>query len=118
MSNLEPEDNIEEASIDPDEDDTGDDLSSVIQARQILPTWFIDRMMMDTWVFGLMMSNGVVIGIHRILSVDQARDGTIWLTVELLGHTLDDQVFIAPTSRLTASINASHVIAAYELADT
>lgn len=113
MSKLEPE--IDEESIAIDEDD----LPQVIHARQVLPTWFVDRMMTDTWWFGLMMSNGTVIGIHRILSVDQAADGTIWLTVELLSDTPgDDRVFIAPTSRLTASINASHVVAAYELADT
>lgn len=113
VSKLEPE--IDEESIAIDEDD----LPQVIHARQVLPTWFVDRMMTDTWWFGLMMSNGTVIGIHRILSVDQAADGTIWLTVELLSDTPgDDRVFIAPTSRLTASINASHVVAAYELADT
>lgn len=113
MTNLDPE--IDAAAIAIDEDD----LPQVIQARQMLPTWFVDRMMTDTWWFGLMMSNGTVIGVHRILSVDQAADGTIWLTVELLSDTPgDDRVFIAPTTRLTASINASHVVAAYELADT
>jgi len=113
VSNLPPQ--IDETSIAIDEDD----LPQVIQARKVLPTWFVDRMMTDTWWFGLMMSNGTVIGIHRILNVDQAADGTIWLTVELLSDTPgDDRVFIAPTSRLTASINASHVVAAYELVDT
>lgn len=113
MNNLEPE--LADASITIDDDD----LPQVIKARQVLPTWFVDRMMTDTWWFGLMMSNGTVIGIHRILSVDQAADGSIWLTVELLSDTPgDDRVFIAPTTRLTASINASHVVAAYELVDT
>lgn len=116
VSNLEPvKPELEDASITMDEDD----LPEVIKARQVLPTWFVDRMMTDTWWFGLMMSNGTVIGIHRILSVDQAADRSIWLTVELLSDTPgDDRVFIAPTTRLTASINASHVVAAYELVDT
>ncbi|MDX2242561.1 MAG: hypothetical protein NW224_17880 [Leptolyngbyaceae cyanobacterium bins.302] len=115
MSNLDPK--MDEASMAIDDDD--EDLPQAMQARQMLPTWFVERMMTDTWWFGLMMSNGTVIGIHRILSVDQAADGTIWLTVELLSDTPeDDRIFIAPTSRLTASINASHVVAAYELLDT
>lgn len=93
------------------------DSPELAHAREILPAWFVDRMMADNWLFGLMMTDGTVIGIQCINRVTQSADGTIWLDVELINHDFDG-VFVAPTIRLTASINASHVMAAFELADT
>jgi hypothetical protein len=94
----------------------------------ILPAWFVGRMSDDTWSFGLLLVTGHVIGISTINNIHQAADGSIWLDVEMLD---DDAMFpsssrmrhwpkplTAPTSRLTASINAAHVVCAVELADT
>ena len=91
-----------------------------------LPAWFTERMKDDVWSFGLLMCDGTIIGIQAIEAINQAADGTIWLDVRLMDSSdgttawLDnfDKKFVAPTSRLEASINASHVMAAFEIADT
>jgi hypothetical protein len=94
-------------------------------SERVLPDWFTERMAKDMCAFGLVMSNGNVIGVHSIESVSQAADGTIWLDVRLL-HPNDCRCtwldyfakgWFAPTTNLLASINASHVMAAFELAD-
>jgi hypothetical protein len=81
--------------------------------------WWLDRMSGDDWSFGLLLCVDHVEGWHR----DEA--GNLWVTVEM---TLEANVLKAaspwgivigaPTSRSTASINAAHVVAAIELADT
>ena len=93
----------------------------VEEATKLLPAWFIPRMMEDVWSFGLLMTTGVTIAIQQIRSVHQAADGSIWIDVILSDG--DDPFdasgkFVAPTSRLEASINTSHIVAAFELADT
>jgi ABC-type molybdate transport system ATPase subunit len=65
-----------------------------------------------------MMNNGQTIPINCIQTVHQAADGTIWLDVELLADQDEIVYWQPPSSRLKASINASHVIAAFELWDT
>lgn len=90
------------------------------EACRLLPAWFVPRMIDDVWSFGLMMSTGVVIAVENITAVTQAANGDIWIDVTLQtapGVSRDD-AFTAPTSRATASINAQHIVAAYELADT
>jgi hypothetical protein len=94
--------------------------------NDILPAWFTERMMGDVWSFGLLMRDGTIIGIQSIESVKQAKDGSIWLDVRLMESSDStvawlkkfDKTFVAPTSRIEASINASYVMAAFELADT
>ena len=94
---------------------------------KLLPAWFVERMMGDCWFFALLTNDGIMICISTITDVRQAADGSIWLDVELL----TDETFwvaklreggfktlIAPSSRTTASINAAHVVAAFEIADT
>ena len=101
------------------DDQPTDEPEHVKLARELLPGWFVDRMMTDHWHFALMMSNGTTIGIHAIHQVWQAADGTIWLDVELMtDNPFSMTVLTAPTSRTTASINTSHILAAFELADT
>lgn len=90
--------------------------------KQLLPAWFAERMMEDSWTFGLLTTTGVVICIQRIISINQATDGSIWLDVELTPDDVDPVAELAmlcsPTSRTKASINSSHVVAAFELSDT
>jgi len=90
----------------------------------LLPAWFSSRMMYDQWSFGLMMTNGTVIGIANIKSIIQDTAGELWLDVEMLANNdLVEcrgkfKVFVAPTGRLTASIQARHIMAAFELCST
>jgi hypothetical protein len=90
----------------------------------LLPAWFTGRMMSDCWGFGLMLKNGTVIAIECIDKVVQAKDGSLWLDVQLLDHTGnsdldDDNIFTAPHSdRPSASINASEVVFAFEICES
>jgi hypothetical protein len=98
------------------------------RAKDLLPAWFIERMMTDEWTYGLMTPSGKVIVISTIKKVHQAKDGSIWIDVKLSrnpgfvdtsgasGFKGSDFVF-CPTSREEASINTSHIICAFELAD-
>lgn len=105
--------------------------AQVRQAEQLLPAWFIPRMMCDEWSFGLLLTSGVVLAITHISAVRQGVNGTVWLDVDMAPSTdrllpissaLQDDLPIrivgAPTTRLAASVNAAHVIWAFELADT
>lgn len=88
-------------------------------ARDLLPGWLTERMMSDTWSFGLMMSTGITIAIERIDYVWLAADNSIWLDVTLMSSMPDQpNTWTAPCSRTTASINTNHVMAAFELTDT
>jgi hypothetical protein len=88
-------------------------------------------MMTDEWTFGLLLATGHVLVIDNISSVHQAADGSIWLDVRMhqkekdrrlepeLGETPSNlNYLLAPTERNDASINAAHVMAAFELAST
>lgn len=95
--------------------------------EDLLPAWFSARMSSDNWSFGLLLSNGWVMAINTITRFSQAADGTIWIDVEMAEERLgfwdgnlpkDTVIFRSPTTRTTASLNAAHVIAAFELADT
>jgi hypothetical protein len=93
---------------------------------RLLPAWFVPRMMQDAWSFGLLLTTGHVLCIETIERIRQAADGSLWLDVsmirdvsflrEIWGKNLN--LIGAPTDRLTASVNAAHVIWAFELADT
>ncbi len=94
------------------------------EAVKLLPAWFTSRMMTDQWVFGLLTVTGQVIVISCIESIIRAADGTLWLDVEMHQQSIGvadpifrEKGFFAPTSRTTASINANHIVAAFELAD-
>ena len=103
-------------SEDPEEEEAIKD-SRFEAAHKLLPAWFVSRMLTDSWGFGLMMSNGQTIPINSIHAVHQAADQSIWLDVELL--TDQEEIYWhPPATRLKASINASHVIAAFEIWDS
>jgi hypothetical protein len=101
-----------------------DDIES---AKKLLPAWFTERMMSDTWPFGLLLTTGHILCISRIEAVHQAADETIWLDVDMIedmpSKTVLQQMpkmewLLSPTSRKRASVQASQIIAAMELADT
>jgi Mlc titration factor MtfA (ptsG expression regulator) len=71
--------------------------------------YFVKRMSTDHWHFMLELSNGKQMEISHLCTVSEMPDGSIWLDV---------LVTDAPCSRNWASINAAHVVAAYEIADT
>ncbi len=85
--------------------------------------WFVFRMMMDNWTFGLLVAGDVVIVIERI---DHIREhgGIVWLDVTMRPKgDFEDRLpgfklMCSPTDRTAASIRADAVIAAFELADT
>jgi hypothetical protein len=77
-------------------------------------------MMGDTWSFGLLLTTGQVLCISTITKITQGADGSLWLDVDMMLNDgwLKDvtaQAITSPTSRTTASVNAAHVIAAFEL---
>lgn len=92
--------------------------------NKLLPAWFTERMMSDSWSFGLLMITGDVIAIESIRKITQDANGNIWLDAQLLEHEpfVDNvnghRILISPTSRTGITINAAHVVAAFELADT
>lgn len=93
---------------------------------KLLPAWFTWRMMMDQWGFGLMLTNGAILAITTITKVTRDTSGALWLDVELmeglgplpLQRKMAGPIIYAPTTRLTASVAAAHVVAAFELKDT
>ncbi len=99
-------------------------MDEIDEVQRILPAWFVGRMMDDEWSFGLLLSCGVVLAISNIRRMHQAADGTVWLDVWMLdrlptwAENLPMKTIVAPTERLIASINAAHVVWAFELADT
>jgi hypothetical protein len=88
-------------------------------AHHRLPAWFVPRMMEESGRFGLLLTSREVLGIERIDALHASIDGGIWLDVTLLSGTPDRKhltLLLAATSGCRASINASHVVAAWELA--
>lgn len=93
------------------------------EAEELLPAWFVRRMMGDTWRFGLLLVTRQVLVIETIRRVTKAADGTIWLDVSMHNEGIVDALgkapyVFAPTSRCEASVNAAHVVAALDLQDT
>jgi hypothetical protein len=69
--------------------------------------------------FGLLLATKAVLGTERIDALHASIDGGIWLDVTLLSGNLDRKhltLLLAATSGCRASINGSHVVAAWELA--
>ena len=87
--------------------------------------WFVPRMATDDWTFGLLLTTGTVAVITSITNINE-HGGIVWIDVELADKTglsfehldLDfERLLFAPTSRLTASIRADAIVAAFELAE-
>jgi hypothetical protein len=93
------------------------------RARRLLPTWFVPRMMDDEWFFGLLLVTGRTLRITHIDDVHRAADGSLWIDASMEDppdnfSKREEGHLYAPTSRLTVSVNAAHIVAAFELADT
>ena len=101
-------------------------VERAMAAMRLLPAWFAERMMTDVWSFGLLLETGHTLCIERIVAVTQGADGTVWIDVEMLTRPpLTGPPFgavhkplTAPTPRTRASVQASKIVAAFELADT
>ena len=108
-----------DSPADPPESDPAFDTSTAVIDS---PPWFVERMMNDSWYFGLLLTTGAVAVIERITGIHEYA-GIVWIDVEL-GQKIDSPLtagnrqLLAPTSRTTASIRADSIVAALELADT
>ena len=93
-------------------------ISDAGKALEILPAWYMDRMMDERWWFGLHMTNGSVIAICNIEAISD--DGK-WIDVELLtSDELPDDlkgkyVTAVVDDRRSASIQIDKIVMAYEL---
>ena len=83
--------------------------ASVKEGNRMLPAWLTERMMTDTWFFGLLTDTGHLICISRIDSISRDEAGDLWLDVELLEYNsmIEDGLqsfehLFSPTSRTTA----------------
>lgn len=100
------------------------ELEAKIQGYiDLLPAWFTGRMIEDTWYFGLLMITGDVITIQCINSIEQDASGNLWLDATLYeqdpyNNISGHKIFDNECSRKKISINSSHVVAAFELADS
>ena len=98
---------------------------AVKEGKRMLPAWLTERMMTDTWSFGLLTDTGHLVCISRINAISLDEAGDLWLDVELLERCLwsgatpeSFTCLFSPTSRTTASLAVRHIVAAFELADT
>lgn len=79
--------------------------------------WFIERMSSDQWNFGLILSDGSRLEITSIIGLQKLGEA-LWIDVELAEKPIREGWEGSPTSRTTASINAAHIVAAFELHDS
>jgi hypothetical protein len=95
-----------------------------VEAEELMPAWFVPRMMGEAWTFGLLMTSGHVLAINGIQRIAMAADGSLWVDVVLCTHRPHCdrfggvEVTISPTSRAEASINVMQIVAAVELAES
>ena len=97
-------------------------INIIDDSNPTLP-WFIERMTDDVWHFGLMLDSGVVLGISTIEKVTQTEAGELWLDCRMLTNdtclAAGIKILTAPCpERSRVSVNASHVVWAFEIAST
>lgn len=100
-------------------------LQERLASLDVLNAWFTERMMDDVWYFGLVLTNGDVLGIRTIEKIRQDKNGTIWIDALMLAgedtvlylkhHPFKGRLILAPAEREYISINASHIMYAVEL---
>jgi hypothetical protein len=105
--------------------DKHDDYDESDERPPLLPPWFAQRMIDDVWYFGLLLVTGHTLAISCIDKIWQDASGNVWLDVTMLERDdrlrrcfPDLEILDSPTKRQIATVNASHVVAAFELADT
>jgi len=88
-------------------------------AAEIVPAWYTQRMMDDSWWFGLQMADGKVVAMSKILSISD--DGQ-WMDVEPLApddlpRRDDVAQFVCAVAddRRGASLRIDKIVAAYDL---
>jgi hypothetical protein len=89
-------------------------------AADLLPAWFVTRMMEESGSYGLLLNNGVTLGIERIERLHRAKDGSLWLDVVLCPRPTyaadrKAQLFYAPGEAQEASVNVSQIALAFDL---
>lgn len=95
----------------------------VKKAVELLPAWFVARMMNDEWRFGLFLGGGFWVAIARIVDVKKDASGDIW--IDALGLEEEEGLVIKEAGGMPAvqvakgrrmlSLNAKHVALAVEL---
>jgi len=100
----------------------------IIAAQQILPAWFVPRMMGDCYFFGLLTVTGHVIHIETIDRVYRDANGGIWLDAIMRENDFSELLesairkigtsLFSPSPRCKVSINAAHIVAAFETQDS
>jgi len=95
----------------------------VKQASQVLPAWFVPRMMNDEWMFGLLLTTGNWLPLKRIARVFEGSTGDIWMDVEALprfklpGGQGESMSFVqVAEGRTMVSVATGQVVLAMELA--
>lgn len=88
--------------------------------NNLLVGWVFERASQDNWPFGLLLSDGTKMAINHIDTTNKDSHGNIWIDAQLSNdkNFEKDGYFIAPTERLTITINASKIIAIWELSDS
>lgn len=105
-----------------DESWTTIDSPNDLRLGELMPAWFAGRMLADEWKFGLLLSTGQTMLIRRVEAIYISPQGQILMDVDMLtevaGLAVTGPVLVAPTERSRATVNLSHVVAAFELADS
>jgi len=93
------------------------------RARELLPSWFTDRLGGEPARFSLLLDTRHVLVIDAVTGVRQAANGDVWVDVELLipfrkdgfpwGHF--PVVKTTGSDRAACSINAARVVAVVEV---
>lgn len=89
-------------------------------ASEVLPAWYMSRMMQDHWMFGLITIDGRMIAITSITSVS---DNGEWMDVKLAGpgdaanlpDTYGPIVAAVADDRCRASVKIANIVAAIDL---
>ncbi len=82
------------------------------------PSAVFERMTCERWAYALALKSGHIMAIRQILTYSKV-DGEPWLEVELMQAPdpgVEGMIF-APSTRTTASVRLSDVVAAFELWD-
>ncbi len=88
--------------------------------NNLLVGWVFERASQDNWPFGLLLADGTKMAINHIDAANKDSNGNIWIDAQLSNdkNFQKNGYFIAPTTRFTITINASKIIAIWELSDS
>jgi hypothetical protein len=94
---------------------------------RLLPTELIKRMLTTEWCFGLLLDTGHVLCVEHLNGAVEAADGELWfeleaypkdaVMIECLPDSLREKAIFAPTRRTNMNVQASKVVAIFDLAD-